>query len=361
MVDSLLNNIMKPITITSSLKKYKVNFIKINSESLRNICETNDIILIDKYVKKNFFENVNYKNIKFISINANEREKEYSEISRVVKKILKIGIKKNNNLIAIGGGITQDISSFVASILFRGIKWKFIPTTLLAQGDSCIGGKTSINFLGYKNQLGNFYPPDQIYIDTKFILGLKDSDLYSGVGEMAHYFFVDSKKMYNFFLNKYEKALKRDTDAINVLVYNALQIKKKFIEKDEFDQNERLILNYGHTYGHAIETSSNYKIPHGISVSYGMDISNFVSYRLGFIDKTLFYQMRNCLKKIYKRKLPKKIKTESLVDALRKDKKNIDSNLRFIATKGLGKMFIHKIPFNKKFIQIIDDYLMMDI
>lgn len=351
----------EPIIISSSLKKYKVNFTKINSESLSKICKSNDIVIIDKYVKEIFFEEVNMKNIKFIPINANERAKDYSEISKVIKKILKIGIKKNNNLIAIGGGITQDISSFIASILFRGIKWKFIPTTLLAQGDSCIGGKTSINFQGYKNQLGNFYPPDQIYIDTKFILGLKNSDLYSGVGEMAHYFFVDSKKMYNFFQDKYEKALIRDTNAINVLVYNALQIKKKFIEKDEFDQKERLILNYGHTYGHAIETSSNYKLPHGISVSYGMDISNFVSYRLGFIDKNLFYQMRNCLKKIYKRKLPKNINTKSLVDALRKDKKNIDSNLRFIATKGLGKMFIHKIPFNKKFFQIIDDYLMMDI
>ena len=132
---------IEPIIISSSLKKYKVNFTKINSGSLSKICKSNDIVIIDKYVKEIFFEKVNMKNIKFIPINANERAKDYSEISKVIKKILKIGIKKNNNLIAIGGGITQDISSFIASILFRGIKWKFIPTTLLAQGDSCIGGK----------------------------------------------------------------------------------------------------------------------------------------------------------------------------------------------------------------------------
>ena len=157
--------------IKSRIKNYNLEFI--NSYKRKIISyNKNQLFIIDRNVFNLFFKNkIKIKNI--ILINSSEENKSYHKIATVIKKVIKKKINKKSKIIAIGGGVTQDITSFICSIYFRGIDWDFFPTTLLAQGDSCIGGKTSINFDKFKNQLGNFNPPSNIYVDTAFLKKLK--------------------------------------------------------------------------------------------------------------------------------------------------------------------------------------------
>ena len=273
--------------------------------------------------------------------NVTEQTKDFNNISTIINSI--IGkFNKKNKLIAIGGGITQDVVGFISSILFRGVEWIFYPTTLLAQGDSCIGGKTSINFNTYKNQLGNFYPPYKVIVCNEFLDTLTKIDIKSGLGEMLHFFLVSSKADYDFFIKNQHDFKKLTT--------RCLDIKRSYIEIDEFDKNERLILNYGHTFGHAIEAVTNNEIAHGIAVSVGMDVANFISYKKGYITYELFKRIQKTLSSIYYDvKLPN---IEQLIIALKKDKKNISNKLNCVLTKGPGNMFLEEVEYSE-----IESYL----
>jgi 3-dehydroquinate synthase len=314
--------------IKSSIKDYNIEFSNNFKNSLLKIYNEGDIVIMDNNI------DIPLKNIHLIKIDISENTKSFEYLPTLLDKILG-NFNKSNKLIAVGGGITQDIVSFISSILFRGVDWVFFPTTLLAQGDSCIGGKTSINYKNYKNQLGNFNPPNTIIICDSFLETLPEIDLRSGLGEMLHFYLVSGLSDYTFFKN--------NTNNIRILVKRCLEIKKTFVEIDEFDKKERLILNYGHTFGHAIEASNNYTSPHGITVSLGMDIANFISYQKGYINKATFNEIHNILKSIYKDlKIPN---IEKVVEALKKDKKNTNSNLTCVLTKGIGNMFLDELDY----------------
>lgn len=317
--------------IKSNIKDYNVEFSDNFTLSLHEMYNEGDIIIIDKNVS----QVLNKESLPYIEIDASENTKSFKYLPTILDQIFIKGFKKNNKLISIGGGITQDIVSFISSILFRGVDWVFFPTTLLAQGDSCIGGKTSINYKKYKNQLGNFNPPNTVIICNEFLKTLSKPDIKSGLGEMLHFYLVSSKSDFEFF--------KKNINNIKVLIKRCLEIKKLFIEIDEFDKKERLILNYGHTFGHAIESSNKYSSPHGISVSLGMDIANFISYQKEYISKEEFNEMHDTLKDIYQDlKLPN---INNIVKALKKDKKNTNSNLKCILTKGIGNMFLDELNY----------------
>jgi 3-dehydroquinate synthase len=350
----------RKIKIKSKKSNYSVNFINISKSHFDKTLLPNDVILADrKVVKAHELEKMIKKN-KIIQIVASEKNKDFSELGKIIKQLLEINTKRNSRLIVVGGGITQDIGSFISSILFRGIKWIYYPTSFLGQCDSCIGGKTSINFLNNKNQLGNFNPPSQIYIDPNFLLTLSKKDIYSGVGEMSHYFYIKGGNNYKLFLNKYEECLKLNIKSCSELSFKSLMIKKEFVEKDEFDNNYRLLLNYGHTFGHAIEAITNYRIPHGIAVAHGIDIANFISYKRKYITKNEFFNMRIALKNIYKYYPLPKIDILKYIEILKKDKKNINSNIRCVLTKGIGKVFIHEIVINRVFKNTLNLYFTND-
>ena len=152
---------------------------------------------------------------------------------------------------------------------------RIFPTTSLAQGDSCIGSKTSINFGKFKNQVGGFYPPNNIYVDPKFLESLPYKELQSGLEKWHVILWWQVKKTLRD-LRDYDGAL-TDKNILGGLIARSLKIKKSYIEIDEYDKNERQVFNYGHSFGYAIESLTDYGIPHGISVSFGMDMSNFVS------------------------------------------------------------------------------------
>ena len=323
--------------IKSSIRNYTVEFSNNFIKSIDQIYNDGDIIIFDNILYTPELDK--YRCIQLY--NVTEQTKDFNNISTIINYIIR-KFNKKNKLIAIGGGITQDVVGFISSILFRGVEWIFYPTTLLAQGDSCIGGKTSINFNTYKNQLGNFYPPYKVIVCNEFLDTLTKIDIKSGLGEMLHFFLVSSKADYEFFIKNQHDFKKLTT--------RCLDIKRSYIEIDEFDKNERLILNYGHTFGHAIEAVTNNEIAHGIAVSVGMDVANFISYKKGYITYELFKRIQKTLSSIYYDvKLPN---TEQLIIALKKDKKNISNKLNCVLTKGPGNMFLEEVEYSE-----IESYL----
>lgn len=343
--------------VKSSIKDYEVILIDSVEAKLEEVYVTGDFIIIDEILLKlNTDLKVVILDKNVISIEALEITKSYEGVIPIIDKLIKNGFKRNNRIIAIGGGITQDISAFIASILYRGVGWIFFPTTLLGQGDSCIGSKTSINFREFKNQLGGFYPPISIFIDPNVLKTLEEHDIRSGVGEMAHYYFVSGSEDVDYFEKEFETAL---NDQLNLkdLILKSLSIKKGYIEIDEFDKKERIVFNYGHTFGHAIESITNYGIPHGIAVSFGMDMANYISWKKEYISYADFERARAVFQVIWKGYTIQDINLDELLSAMQKDKKNQDGKLGLILTKGWGNMFKDLTEPDETFTSWMKEYM----
>lgn len=330
--------------IKSSIRDYSISF-----QEYKNFLEQNyndsDIVICDEILNLEL-----PKNTKIIRVSASEYIKEYTKITEIVNYLIEFGFKKENKIIAIGGGVVQDIVCFISSILYRGVEWYFIPTTLLSQGDSCIGGKSSVNFLQYKNQLGGFYPPSKICIDTRFIETLPTNQIDSGLGEMLHYFIFSSIEDTNLYLELYDK---QDYQS---LIKRSLEIKQSVIEQDEKELGIRKLFNYGHTFGHAIESITNYEIPHGIAVAHGMQISNFISHEKGFLDSEKFNFLNSVTSKITKKYDLPNFDTNRYFEIIKKDKKNTVDKIRPILIRDLGNLFQHEFTYNGDLLFLIEKY-----
>ena len=211
---------------------YEVNFISdLKVQINKNLEIGKCIFVVDQYILKLYVGELNslLANGRFVEINSGEKNKTVDYSQEVIRKLISLNVRKDDKLIAIGGGIIQDIVAFVSSILFRGIEWQFYPTTLLAQCDSCIGSKSSINFDQYKNLLGTFNPPSNIYIYPHFLNTLTESEIRSGIGEMLHYFFTDGIDLAQQVSDQFEELL-NDRLKLSGFISNSLRIKKKIIE-----------------------------------------------------------------------------------------------------------------------------------
>lgn len=350
-------SVSKDFSVRSAIHDYSIHFVDDFTVPLNKILNSNDTLLIDNHVLQIHGDclEMTLQNYPHVIIDALEENKSYRGIESILKKIIQENFRKNNKIVAIGGGITQDIATFIAANLYRGVDWYFFPTTLLAQADSCIGGKASINFNNFKNLLGNFYPPKEIFIDLSFIDTLPRKQVISGLGEMTHFFFVSGEADYHLIRDLYHKSL-TDKIVLEELIHRSLSIKKKTIEIDEFDRKERQIFNYGHSFGHAIESVTGFQVPHGIAVSYGMDIANFISVKLGLIDEHLYQKMREVLKLNWQEVIIGDLDIDAFINALRKDKKNVDAQTRVILTRGLGSMFITSLDIDAEAKNWIREY-----
>lgn len=274
-----------------------------------------------------------------IKIEASEEQKSYARIERVLDLLLQSGFRRGCTLVAIGGGVVQDIACFVASVLFRGVPWNLIPTTLLAQCDSCIGSKSSINIGQFKNQVGTFYPPREVFIVNEVLKTLSSDDLRSGLGEVIKLHLISGGSEYL----QMREHLAHGVPAFRQLpplVSSSLSIKKRFIEDDEFDKGVRNLLNYGHTFGHAYESVTSYGVPHGIAVTLGVVSATFVSEKLGLAPAGHFEEVNEFARPYYApyEKMLAGIDVETLLNAMRLDKKSTRTEVNCILTRGPGKM-----------------------
>ena len=192
----------------------------------------------------------------------------------------------------------QDLAGFVSNIYFRGIRWDYFPTTLLAMGDSCIGGKTSINFNSHKNILGTFYPPEQIIAAPDFLSTLLIDDYMSGLSEVVKINLVEPSVSPKEIVEQASSANLNDRSLPNLL-RSTLLIKKTIIEEDEFDTGKRNLLNFGHCVGHALENASDFAIPHGLAVLVGMGVAGYISSELGIASQNYGKQFANTMDSLF--------------------------------------------------------------
>jgi 3-dehydroquinate synthase len=268
-----------------------------------------------------------------IIIEATEENKSIENTIPLFERLILNKVRRGHTLVAIGGGIIQDLTCFIASTLLRGLPWRFIPTTLLAQADSCIGSKSSINLGTTKNILGTFNPPRDIFISTGFLETLEGKDIQSGIGEILKVHAIEGVKAFDQLADDFDLVLK-DRAVLRRYIHSALRIKQRFIEKDEFDQGVRNIFNYGHSFGHAIESASHYAVPHGIAVTMGMDMANYIAAKRSLLPDHHYVRMHSVLRKNYAEFAGTPIPLDAMFSALMKDKKNTSTMLGLIFPVG---------------------------
>jgi 3-dehydroquinate synthase len=315
--------VFKDLVIQSHKGPYSVSFSESPISNVSELYEGEAHYIIDANVarlyKTELFDILEHPNT--ITIKATERNKSIDKIIPIFEQLVENKVRRDHVLIAIGGGIIQDITCFIASTLLRGVPWYLIPTTLLAQADSCIGSKSSINLTDTKNIIGTFNPPQKIFIHSCFLDTLDNKEIHSGIGEIIKVHAIDGASAYDNLTNDFDK-LYSDRTTLLKYIQAALLIKKDYIEKDEFDAGIRNIFNYGHSFGHAIESATNYSVPHGIAISIGMDMANYISMQQGKLSKKHYQRMHPILRKNYANYASTPIPLDALLSALKKDKKN---------------------------------------
>lgn len=259
------------IDVKSKIKDYSVAFVNLN-DIHKLIGEDYHLAVVDSNVANSFPK---FGLGDLIVIDTNEDLKSWRGLEKIFDKFAEKKVNTQTKLVVIGGGVLQDAVGFCASVYCRGIEYYLVPTTLLSQIDSCVGGKTSINYGSRKNILGTFYPPKEILICDEWLYGLSKENFCSGLGELLKFDILRNKVSDS-------KVSKLITGNENVLpyIYESLKYKISILEIDEFDKKERKFLNFGHTFGHALEITSDYKLSHGYAVVIGCLIALHVSYSL---------------------------------------------------------------------------------
>ena len=344
-----------PILIGSNLIKDLEKYFKKNSINF-NHC----LLIIDKNVPNKMITKIikalKNKNILKFYFNANEKNKSIKNINKILEILLEKNFSRQDCVITIGGGITGDVGGFAASLFKRGLQFINLPTTLLSQVDSSIGGKTGINTKQGKNLVGSFYQPRIVISDTEFLKTLPTREIICGYGEILKHSLILNKIFYNYLNNNISKILKLKSPFIEKAIYESCKIKKLVVEKDEKEKGIRKILNFGHTFAHAYEATLNYskKLNHGEAVILGINTSLKFSLVNNLIKINEYKSIINHINKV---KLPSDIKDyfssknlNKIIFFMIKDKKNTTKKINLILLKKIGSTLINK-QFNIKNIK----------
>jgi len=277
---------------------------------------------------------------KVILFPIDEERKTLVGVQEIYDRLIEKKARRNTVLICVGGGILQDITGFVASTLFRGLEWVLVPTTLLAQADSCIGGKTSLNYKVFKNLLGTFYPPSRVLVCPSFLLTLNDIDFYSGLGEVLKLHLMGGENKVKELAGMLPGIEQKNPRALMTTIQSSHEIKYSYMREDEFDKGKRNLLNFGHCFGHALESSSRFAIPHGQAVILGILLANTVALTRGLMSEK---KQNMIAEKLLLPALSVKLEREyfsqqPVVEAMKKDKKRIGEGLALVMMKNEYEM-----------------------
>ena len=332
-----------PIIIGENILGKTGNLINNQIPSCKKIA-----LIIDSKVPKKILVQVknsikNFDNL-YIRLNTSEKIKNFKIVSELINKLLKKNFHRNDCLIALGGGVLGDIAGLTASLVKRGIKFINIPTTLLSQVDSSIGGKTGVNSRYGKNLIGSFYQPEMVISDISTLNSLPKREVTCGYAEILKHALILDKKLFFWLQKNGKKILNLNNKiAIQKAIYQSCKIKARVVEKDEKEKDLRMILNFGHTFGHAFEAITNFsnKINHGESVLLGM----LCAVEFAYINKILKNKDLNLIKEHYsKLNLPNKLNkyfkkkdVKRIIQFMKSDKKNSDSKIKLILISKIGK------------------------
>ena len=275
-------------------------------------------------------------NLKVFIIKNGEENKNYNAISDIYKFLIENNADRESFLIALGGGVIGDLAGFAAATFMRGIKYINIPTTLISQVDSSVGGKVGYNFLNLKNSIGCFYNPIFVYIASDFLSTLSKEEILNGMGEVIKYGLINDGDLFKFIENNTELILNLEKDTMIHIIYTCLHIKTKVVKSDFEDKNIRNILNFGHTVGHGLEITSQYEVNHGTAVALGMLTAIKLSEKILGLSDTVYLRLINLYRKIGIKDKHKVDNYNSFLYAIKHDKKN-SNNLNFVLLRDIGE------------------------
>ena len=292
---------------------------------------------VSQYVDEIFRES----NVKIIYLDESENIKNISCVEKTIKVLVKHKCTRKSLIIGFGGGVITDFTGFIASIYMRGIDHMFIPTTLLSMTDASIGGKTGINIDKAKNLLGTFKQPKAVFINPTFLYSLDQKHIINGFAEIIKYALIFDKDFYYKISSDFNNLIKLSSNNdIKNIIKKCCEYKRDIVVADQFEKNKRMLLNFGHTIGHAIEAYYEYKnILHGEAVYYGMSGASFISYKLNYLNEKEFHDITNFIESIKKFPL-KNINSNSLISYLEYDKKRMGNKNNFILLNNIGNGII---------------------
>lgn len=345
-------------TISAGKGKSKYN-IHISGNNLpkivlnKHLGNENKILIITddgipkKHIKK-LIDAIKKRDVNVFSIKNGEKSKSFSTYQKILNKLFELKFNRSDIIIAFGGGVVGDIAGFSAATYMRGIKFIQIPTTLLAQVDSSVGGKTAINVTQGKNLVGAFYNPSLVVISTYFLNTLSDEEYKSGLGEIVKYALIGNKRLKTFIEKNSKEIINRKESVLKIIIEESIKTKSKIVTKDEKENGIRAILNFGHTFGHAIEAHNNFKnITHGAAITLGMVIASKLSYFEGHISDYQLDNIVNLIDSIGLNTDHSKYKYTQLEKYIKSDKKIKDGKLNLVLINKNYSAFTTS-NFNKK-------------
>ncbi|MDX9725149.1 MAG: 3-dehydroquinate synthase [Bacteroidales bacterium] len=283
-------------------------------------------------------------------VKAGEASKTIETVESLAERLIESGTDRSGFILGIGGGVVCDIAGFLASIYMRGIRSAFISTSLLSQVDASTGGKNGVNLRGTKNVLGSFLQPEFVICDQSMLQTLPEDEYSSGLAELIKTALIGNEKLFEMIGHNSDAISKRDTDLMSVLVSMAVRFKASVVEEDEKESGLRRILNFGHTYGHAIEMYKSFR--HGYAVASGMDIAAAFSMARGYLEKDEYGRILSVLR-FFKLLRKHDIPDDQLEMLLLRDKKKSGDDIYFVFLQGIGKAVAEKVPVR----EVIDFYV----
>jgi 3-dehydroquinate synthase len=347
-----------PLTIASSQGDYAVEpFADVASLAAAVAAIPNPFVIVDERVAALYATAfAPLERLPRHVMPATETEKTLHGVERALLALQAARGDKRTTVVAIGGGIVQDVATLSAHLWYRGVPYVYVPTTLLAMADSCIGAKCAVNLGAFKNQLGTFQSPQRVLMCERFADTLAADDVRSGYGEIVKLAIIDSAAAF--------ARLRDDVTAhgfggaaLGAHVRASLETKRRIIEIDEHERDLRRILNYGHTFGHALESVTENAVPHGLAVAWGVDVANFTAWRLGLLDRAVYDDVHAFIARAFAFRPARAYDAASLAAAMKRDKKAAAGSVALILPHALGDVRVVPTPLDAKLEAVIADYV----
>ena len=279
------------------------------------------------------------KAVKFVFPNG-EENKNLDTVRDAYRFLIEQGFDRKDLLIALGGGVVGDTTGYIAATYLRGVDFVQIPTTLLAQADSSIGGKTGVDFDGYKNMVGAFKMPKLVYMNHSVLNTLEDRQYFAGFAEIMKHGLIKDSMFYEWLIENMYEICERDPDVLQEMLMRSCTVKKLVVEKDPTEQGDRALLNFGHTIGHAIEKAKNFELYHGECVALGAVAAAYISWKRELLSMDEYYEIRDMFVPFYLPISVDGIDPEEVLKLTKADKKKENGKIRFVLLKKIGKAVI---------------------
>ena len=331
------------------------------SISEKKVCVVTDSNVKGLYGEKvmSLLEGKCKKNVIY-SFKAGEENKTLDTVREAYRFLIEEKFDRKDILIALGGGVVGDVTGFIAATYLRGVDFVQIPTTLLAQADSSIGGKTGVDFDGFKNMVGAFYMPKLVYMNISTLKSLDDRQFYNGFAEVMKHGLIKDGAFYEWLLDKMYEICDRDTDILLEMVQRSCMVKKLVVEKDPTEKGDSALLNFGHTIGHAIEKAKNFTLSHGECVALGSVAAAFISWKHEWLSMEEYYEIRDMFVPFNLPISVEGINPEEILALTKSDKKMQGSTIKFVLLKKVGKAVIDLNVTDEDIINAVKEILYIE-